>query len=59
MKKNGKMVYVPPKVEVIRVTLEGVIAVSGVGIQHVDLKPWDTDDNLSDPQNNADIYVNF
>jgi len=59
MKKNGKMVYVPPTVEVIKIALEGVIATSGSLIQHIELEPWRTDDNLNDPQNNADIYVNF
>jgi len=59
MKKNGKMVYVPPTVEVIKVTLEGVIAASGMRIQHVELKPWETDPDPNSPNNNSDIYVNF
>jgi hypothetical protein len=57
MKTNEKMVYVAPKVEVIRVTLEGLIASSP--IQSVELKDWDYESYSDDVKNNADIWVNF
>jgi len=60
MKKNGKMVYVPPTVEVVKVILEGVIAASGpTPVQHIELKPWENDPDAGSPPNNSDIYLNF
>ena len=60
MKKSVRMKYVPPTVEVFKVVLDGVIATSVSPIQHIDLKGWDYDDDISNnPQNNADIWLNF
>ena len=59
MKKSVKMKYAPPVVEVFKVVLDGVIASSVSPIRHIDLQGWDYDDNLKDPQNNADIWLNF
>ena len=52
-----KQIYAPPTVEVRTVIIEGIIAASPVG--KIDLKDWQKDDNLENPDNNSDIWLNF
>ena len=55
-KKNIKMVYMPPVVEVTRVILEGVITASPV--RSVNVNDW-TEEGPEDSSNNADVWLNF
>ena len=57
MKSSNKMKYVPPTLEVRRVVLEAVIAVSSP-VQKVNLKNWEYE-TADDPDNNADIILIF
>ena len=52
---NKKKSYIPPKVEVICVILETVIAASP--IQKVNLKDWETDPDVL--SSNSDIILYF
>ena len=56
MKISKKSNYVPPRVEVIRVVLEAVIASSP--IQKVNLKDWEHETS-DEPGNNADVVLPF
>ena len=56
MKSKKKMKYVPPRVEVICVVLETVIAASPV--QKVNLKDWEYE-TQDEPGNNADVILYF
>jgi hypothetical protein len=55
--RNKKMEYIHPWVEVKNVKLEGCIATSP--IDHVELKDWEYDDDLNNPENNADLWINL
>jgi len=52
-----RQIYVPPKIEVRKVEIEGILAASPVG--QIDLKDWQNDDNLNNPDNNSDLWLNF
>jgi hypothetical protein len=52
-----KIAYVPPTVEIDRVAIEVAIVASPV--KHIELKDWDDNNNLNDPQNNADVWLNM
>jgi len=57
LKSNKKMSYIPPKVEVIRMILETVIAASP--IREVNLKDWEYESPDTDPNNNVDVILYF
>jgi len=52
-----KQMYVPPTVEVRMIVVDAIIAASPV--RQIDLKDWQKDDNLNDPDNNSDIWLNL
>ena len=56
MKIERKKFYVPPKVEVTQVILEGVITASP--IHSVEVKDWEYE-GLENPENHADIWLPF
>jgi len=52
-----KKMYVTPTVEIAHIAIEEVIVASPV--KKVELKDWDYDNDMSDPQNNADVWLNM
>ena len=54
---ENKKAYVTPAVEIARITVEQVIAASPV--QKVELEDWVYDNDMSDPQNNADVWLSM
>jgi len=55
---NKKMFYVPPKVEVTTIILEGAIAVQSP-VRTISVEKWDTSDDPFLSENNADIVLPF
>ena len=54
---NNKKAYITPTVEIARIAVEEVITASPV--KKVELKDWDYDNDMSNPQNNADVWLNM
>ena len=52
-----KKLYIPPTLHVLRVILDGNIAVQSP-VQKVDVKNWDYEGTEKE-ENNADIWLNF
>jgi len=55
--RNKKRFYIPPTLEIIRVALEGNIAVQSP-VQKVNLQNW-VDEGPAIDENNADVWLNI